>query len=58
MAQYSDHILFQNVSEETIKVGNRISNVNTDLSDPSDPYIEPIVNAVDIDWNGAVLKIA
>lgn len=59
MAQLTDNnIVFTNIETGAMPLGRRVKHEFTDLSDPSDPYVEPLINAVEIDWNGAVLKIA
>ena len=48
-----DGITFKKVkSSDNMKLSNSIVNTETDYSEP---YIVPMINAVDINWNGAEL---
>lgn len=57
---YTDNgILFSNLSNDGLKpYQSGHYNGNNDYEYAQEDGVEPFVNAVDIDWNGAVLKIA
>ena len=58
MASFNDkdtNVLFSNVSVGTALGGKYYNGNNGDFSDAATDGVEPFVNAVEIDWNGANL---
>lgn len=55
-----DGVLFTNIANEDtgVTLGGIVNRANSVWTNDSKSEILPAVNAVDIDWNGAVLKIA
>lgn len=55
-----DGILFTNISNEDVGLEKTgiMSRKNNNWVNSANTELLPAVNAVDIDWNGAVLKIA